>query len=47
MARRSWEMRKACSSAAFSTAKTQELHVKWELGGLLTVAAGLLHDIHK
>ncbi|CBJ25451.1 ubiquitin-conjugating enzyme E2W [Ectocarpus siliculosus] len=42
---RSWEMRKACSSAAFSTAKTQELHVKWELSGLLTVAAGLLHDI--
>ncbi|CAN0490745.1 unnamed protein product, partial [Ectocarpus sp. 12 AP-2014] len=42
---RSWEMRKACSSAAFSTAKTQELHVKWELSGLLTVAAGLLYDL--
>lgn len=38
-------MRKACGGRAFSTARTQELHVLWELGGLMTVAAGLLSDI--
>ncbi|CAM9432751.1 unnamed protein product [Scytosiphon promiscuus] len=42
---RSWEMRNACSQLAFATAKTQKLHVSWELGGLLIVAAGLLSDI--
>ncbi|CAN0436826.1 unnamed protein product, partial [Laminaria digitata] len=42
---RSWEMRKACTRRTFSTARTQELHVMWELGGLMTVTAGLLSDI--
>lgn len=38
-------MRSACSHRAFASAKTQELHVRWELGGLMTVAGGLLSDI--
>ena len=42
---RSWEMRKACYGRAFSTAKTQKAHIMWELGGLMTVAAGLLSDV--
>lgn len=44
-ATRSWEMRKACSGRTFSTAKTQEAHIMWELGGLTTVAAELLSNI--
>ena len=40
-------MRSACNHRASASAKTQELHVRWELGGLMTVAACLLSDITK
>lgn len=38
-------MRKACKGYQFATSRTQRLHAEWELGGLMTVSAGLLQDI--